>query len=181
MINETAPAVKAPKQDFIHLESFPLGSDGPNIVTIVGYNFLKDHTFEKDDGSTYQADAIEWYLGATVEGKLHFVKTWPKTYSISNKAFYFKLYKAALGKDPVAGSTPKDVLGAGVTVTLETKEKTSGKGKKYTTTSVKGDPSPVHPKLKNEIAPLATLRPALEKALTAKKDDKAEASTDVPF
>jgi hypothetical protein len=167
--NQEAPAAKAPKgtEDYLRFPPFPAAAAGTNILTVVAFNFLPNYEFEKDDGSKYNADAIEFVYGTLIDGLPFFVKTWPKTYSISNKAYYFKLYTAALGKEPKPGSTPKDILGAGVLSSIEIKDKVSKKGKQYTACNVKGDPAPVMAKLKSEVVPLAVLQPHLEAALKA--------------
>ena len=172
ILNQEAPPAPKPKETTDYIRFEPLPEAGPTIMTIVAFNFLPNYEFEKDDGTRYNADAIEFFFGTEVGGKAYFVKTWPKTYSINEKAFYHKLYKAALGKAPVAGSKPAEIIGQGVSLTIELENKKSKKGKEYTACKIKGDAMAVHPKLKGEVVPLATLRPALDKALSAAPEEQ---------
>lgn len=177
---QEAPAAAAPKstQDFFHLD--PLPEDGQQILTIVAANYIKEHTqFNQTKQVEETFPAIEFYLGALFAGKPGFVKTWPIKYSIHEKARYSQYYRCALGKEPAAGSKPADLIGAGLTVTVKNEDKVSKKGTAYKRTRVE-DVAAVHPKLKAEIAPVATLKPALEAALAAaKKGDNDK--PDAPF
>ena len=171
ILNQEAPPASKPKEnaEFIRFEALP--ESGPTIMTITAFNFLPQFEFERDDGSKYNADAIEVFFGTTIGGKAYFAKTWPKTYSIKDNAFYHKLYRAASGNAPAAGSKPSDIVGLGVTVDVEVKDKTSKKGKAYRAVNIKGV-SPVHPKLKGEVVPVAVLRPELDKALSAAPEEQ---------
>ena len=167
---QEAPAAAAPKsnQDFVHLD--PLPEDGQQILTIVATNYIKEHTqFNKEKQIEETFPAIEFYLGGMFGGKPGFVKTWPVKYSIHEKATYSKYYRAALGKEPNAGSKPSDLIGAGLTVTVKNEDKVSKKGTPYKRSRV-GEVASVHPKLKGEIVAVATLKPALEAALAAGKN-----------
>jgi hypothetical protein len=188
--NQKAPPAAAPRGgDFVSFA--PFTEDGPAILTIVAFNFIKGHTFTKQDGSTEIADALEFYYGANTDEGPRFIKTWPSKYSIHEKANYAKLYKACTGALPVAGSNPADLLGKGVQAILENEDKVSKKGKAYTKTSVKSV-SMVKDKLRGDITPLAKLLPALEaefaKAQAAQNSDgkpaggaKPPLDEDVPF
>lgn len=184
-LNQSAPPAAAPKSDFIKLEPFP--EAGPATLTIVAYNYIAVHEFENDKGEKYNGPALEFYLGAATPSGPRFLKTWPKSYSLRNNSFYYKLYKAAIGKEPAPGSKPEDILGKGVQGTIELKDKVSAKGTKYVACNV--DPksiSAVHPKLLGDVTPLASLLPAFEAALKP-KDKNAPAGPadakdgDVPF
>lgn len=182
-LNQSAPPAAAANTDFVSLEAFP--EDGSTVLTIVAFNFTPGYVNTKQDGTTEVFDALEFYLGANTSAGPRFIKTWPARYSIHEKANYGKLYKAAKGTLPVPGSTPKDLLGLGVLADLVNEEKVSKKGKKYMRTGIKGLAA-VHPKLKGDIVPLATLLPALEAALKPKdKDAKgtpaAKDTEDAPF
>jgi len=183
-LNQSAPPAAAPKSDFIKLEPFP--EAGPTTLTIVAYNYIANQEFERDDGSKYTAPALEFFFGATTAAGPRFVKMWPKSYSIRNNSFYYKLYKAALGKEPVPGTNPSDVIGKGIQGTVALEEKVSKKGTKYIACSV--DPksvTAVHPKLIGDITPLASLLPAFEAALKPKDKNApagpAASSEDAPF
>lgn len=182
-LNQSAPPAAAANTDFVSLEAFP--EDGSTVLTVTAFNFTKDYVNTKQDGTTEVFDALEFYLGAVTSAGPRFIKTWPARYSIHEKANYGKLYKAAKGTLPAAGSNPKDLLGLGVLADLVNEEKVSKKGKKYMLTGIKGLAA-VHPKLKGDIVPLATLLPALEIALKP-KDKNAPAGPadakdgDVPF
>lgn len=170
-LNQDAPPAEAPKStggDFVKLPPFPAA--GQQILTIVAYNYIKDYVNTKQDGSTETFNAVEFYLGALVDGTVCFIKTWPKRYSINEKAGYTKFYRAALGKDPVAGSSPKDLLGAGLTANIEVKDKVGKKGTPYKSCAGK-DFAAVHPKLKSEITPLEKLLPTLQDVLSGQGEE----------
>lgn len=177
---QEAPSAVAPKsnQDFFHLD--PLPEDGQLILTVVATNYIKEHTqFNKEKQVEETFPAIEFYLGALFNGKPGFVKTWPVKYSIHEKATYSKYYRSALGKEPNAGSKPADLVGSGLTVTVKNEDKVSKKGTPYKRSRV-GEVAAVHPKLKAEIVPVASLKPALEAALAAGKN-KDNAKDEAPF
>lgn len=180
--NQNAPAATAPKGgDFVSFK--PFEEDGPTILTIVAFNFIKDHVQEKEDGSTEVIDALEFFYGAMTEAGPRFIKTWPAKYSIHEKSNYAKLYKAATGSLPVVGSNPSDILGKGVQTILENENKVGKKtGKAYTKTSVKSV-SPVKASAKASVTPLAKLLPLLEQAIEEGKpqqDDRPMPSKAAP-
>lgn len=172
MINEQAPAAKAPKQngDFVRLEGIPESAGDTLIMTAVAFNYIPEHTeFNKEKKEEQVFPAIEWFFGTQVNGKTYFVKTWPMRYSIHEKAKYTKYFKALTGKIPAPGSTFKDAIGGGVTATINSVQKQRKDGSSYLSTKIV-DVAPVHPKLRGEIIPVATLRPLLDKALEQKPD-----------
>jgi hypothetical protein len=168
-----APPAPEPKTNFVSLEPFP--EEGQAILTLVAYNYIPEYHNVKDDGTTEVFAAVEFYLGTTTPNGPRFVKTWPARYSINEKANYAKLYKYVSGHLPAAGSSPKDILGGGVTSTIVNQDKVSKKGKKYTASRAK-DLGPVFPKLKGEIVDRKILLPALEKLL-AEDGKKATGGT----
>jgi hypothetical protein len=188
MSHEEAPPAAAPKSsNFVSLAPFP--EEGPAILTVVQYNYIKEHTNVKDDGTTEVFPAVEFYLGTNTPAGPRFVKTWPARYSINERANYAKLYKSVTGHLPAAGSKPNDILGGGVQATIVNQAKVSKLGKNYTASKAK-DLGPVFPKLKGEIVPLTTLLPALEKIIAEAGKDKGDKAkdaqpegkdTDVPF
>lgn len=175
---QSAPPAPESKKDFFRLPPFP--AEGPTVLTVLAYNFIKDYINQFDEEPT-PYPAVEFFLGAETEKGVGFVKTWPSRYSLHEKANYAKLYKLATGKAPVAGSKPDDMIGCGLTATVTNTAKTSKTGKQYTVSSAK-DFGAVHPKLKGEIAPVKELLPKL-KAVLASNDDKAAEpdSNDNPF
>lgn len=176
MMTEAPPAPSAALKDY-GPRFDPLPASGPQIMTIVAWDFLPKHEFKDPTTGTIKvADAVEPYYGTQIDGKTYFVRGRPMTYSLNEKANYLKIYTAATGKAPVPGSTPKDTLGKGVTVDVELTDKVSKKGKPYKSTKIKAV-TPVHPKLQGEVVPLKTLAPLLEEAL--KKEEKDDGY--VPF
>jgi len=169
---QSAPPAVAPKQmnDFVFLPAFPV--DGAQVLTVISHNYIPEYKNPFAEEEKPACPAVEFYLGADTEAGIGLIKTFPITYSLHEKATYPKLYKMATGKECVAGSSPDDMNGHGLTGTITNVAKTSKKGKAYTASKV-GEFAAVHPKLKGEIAPLAKLKPLLAAALTAKveKDD----------
>lgn len=176
---QSAPPAEAPKsgQDFFHLPPFP--EPGTAIMTIVAYNYIPEYVNPFDEETKGAYPAVEFFFGAETSHGIGFVKALPMRYSLHEKAGYTKFYKFATGKLPVAGSKPDDLIGKGVSATVTNTDKTSKKGKQYTKSSVK-EFAAVHPKLVGEITPLAKLKPALDAALAAKPDAKAD-DNNVPF
>jgi hypothetical protein len=175
-LNQSAPAAQEPKSaDFVKLEPFP--ESGPAILTVTAYNYIPNYTKVNDDGSTDTFNALEFYLGTVTAAGPRFIKTWPSRYSIHEKSSYSKIYRAATGHLPQAGSSPKDIIGKGVQTTIENLDKVSKKGTKYTASRAK-DLGPVFPKLRDEIVPLEKLLPALTAILEAPKDGKPATKAD---
>ena len=172
------PPATAPKGgDFVSFAAFP--ESGPTVLTILAVNFIKDHQdTDRETGETRTFDALEWYLGAKTDAGPRFLKTWPAKYSIHEKSFFSKLYKAVKGTLPLAGINPQELVGGGVTGNLENEDKVSKKGKAYTRTKLAGI-TPVMKQLKGSITPAADLLPELTKAmLPPAKDGKAAAPAD---
>jgi hypothetical protein len=172
-MNEAPPAASTAQKDF-GPRFDPLPGNDTYIFTVVAFDFIKN--YEQRDMTTGEMkvfDALQFFYGTKIDGKAYFLKPWPTKYSIHEKANYTKLFKAAVGNPPPAGSNPKEMLGKGVTIEVENEEKVSKKGTKYTISKAK-NVTAVHAKLKGEIVPLAELLPAFEAAL-ASKDDKNEA------
>lgn len=173
--NQKAPPASAPKGgDYFNLPPYP--EDGPVILTIVAYNFVKDHPFKKEDGSTYIADAIEFFLGGHVDDEAHFVKGALGAYSIHEKSNYAKLYKAATGALPIAGCNPDDILGKGVQTILENEDKVSKKGKAYTKTSIRSVTA-VKASLRGSVIPREKLLPELTELLDKDAESKPAAGS----
>lgn len=181
---DAPPAAEPKSGNFLSLDAFP--DEGPAILTIVATNYIKDYTKVNDDGTTETFPAVEFYLGTNTPSGPRFIKTWPARYSINEKANYAKIYKFATGHLPAAGSSPKDIVGKGIQANIVNEDKVAKKsGKQYKVSKAK-DLGPVFPKLRDEIVPVAKLRPALDAILNAPKDGKAPAATDtkdgdVPF
>jgi hypothetical protein len=173
VLNQTDTSIAAPKapKDYIRLDPFP--SDGPQILTITGWNVIPDYInpfSDEPDPKPYQA--VELIYGTNTEVGPRFVKGNPVKVSIHEKSSFSRIYKAALGKMPADGAKIGDLLGKGVSANVTNENKVSKKGTAYVRTSIK-DIASVHPKLAKEIIPLAALKPALEAAL-AKSGEKAE-------
>ena len=181
----SAPPAVAPKQivDFVHLPAFP--ATGPQILTIVKYEYLPEYINPFDNPPKPAFPAIAFTLGAETAGGIGFVAALPTRYSLHEKATYPKLYKMATGKEALAGTTPDAMIGKGISANVENIEKVSKKGTKYTRSQVGGF-SVVHPKLVGEITPLAKLLPALtailaKSALSDKADKPATNDNANPF
>jgi len=173
-MNEAPPAPSSTLKDF-GPRFDPLPQSDTYIFTVVAFDFLKN--YEQRDLTTGEMkvfDALQFFYGTKIGGKTYFLKPWPTKYSIHEKANYTKIYKAAVGTPPPAGSNPKDMLGKGITIEVENEEKTSKKGTKYTVSKPKSITG-VHAKLRGEIVPLAELETAFKAALEAKDNDKDEA------
>jgi hypothetical protein len=179
-LTEAPPARENKSTDFVKLEPFP--ESGPAILTITAYNYIPAYTKVNDDGSSETFPALEFYLGTETPSGPRFIKTWPSRYSIHEKSSYSKLYRAATGHLPQAGSSPKDIVGKGVQTTIDNQEKVSKKGTKYTASRAK-DLGPVFPKLLPEVVPLAKLLPALTAILEAKDKPAGAPASDesAPF
>jgi hypothetical protein len=173
-----APPAAAPKGgDFIKLP--PFKKTDSYVATILGYNYIASHPFDRTDPVTkkdyvQEAPAIELFIGAIPDGEVALLKTWPQMYSINEKSNYAKWFAAATGVAPVAGSKPDELIGKAVLVEIEVSDKVGGKGTKYIANKVKSV-SKVPSILAATITPLAKLQPALDAALAGEKDG------DVPF
>lgn len=170
-----APAAPAPKaSSFVKFE--PFEEDGPQILTLVATNYIKEHEFENDKKEKYIGQALEFYFGTLINGQPRFIKTWPKAYSIKNTATYYRIYKAITGKEPQVGCKVSDIVGGGIQGTVTTSDKVGKKGTKYRVSTVDMKSlGPVMPKLKPEIVPLEKLLPALKKLLEAADKQEGEA------
>lgn len=183
-INQEAPAAEAPKAkaDFIKLPAYPKSDS--YVAVVVATNYLPNAVFDrtdKDTGAKTQvvAPGIELFFGSVVDGKPVFAKTWPKLYSINDMATYYKYYKAATGKPPVAGSKPLDMVGKPVLVGIECIDKVSKKGTQYLVnkiTSVGSVPSVLLP----AVPKLDALLPAFNEAIKGTGSNDNE-SADAPF
>jgi hypothetical protein len=176
-LNQEDKAISAPKaqKDYVKFEPFP--SDGPQILTICGWNTIPDYInpfSDEPDPKPYAA--VELIYGTQTEVGPRFAKGNPVKISIHEKSTFFRIYKAATGKTPVDGAKIGDTLGKGVSANVTNENKVSNKGTAYVRTSIK-DIASVHPKLAKEIVALATLKPALDAAL-AKSGEKAEGQTE---
>jgi hypothetical protein len=172
-LNQSAPpAAAAAGGDIIRFDPFPKADT--YVATVVGYNYIPDHAFERtdDDGKPYtkNAPAVEFFIGAVIDGKPYFTKTWPQQYSISDRANYSKWYNAATGAMPVAGSKVDDIIGKAVLAEILVEKKTSKKGKEYTATKVKSV-AKVPSILAATAVPLDKLRADFDKALAAAGDE----------
>ena len=174
-MNEAPPAPAQASKDFgPRFDALPV--DGPTIMTIVAFDFLPKTEFKdpKTQAVTI-ADGLRFYFGTVIDGKPYFLSPWPMRYSINEKSGYTRLFTAATGAPPQAGSTPKVLLGKGVTLTINNVQKVSKKGVAYTASKITAT-APVHKKLLGEVVPLAELEPALKAAFEANAKDG-----DVPF
>lgn len=178
------PNATAPKggNDFISYDAFP--ESGPATLTILSVEFVPNfETTDRETGERLVFDALQFTYGAETSAGARFVKPWPIKYSIHEKAGYSKLYKAAKGTLPLPGSNPAELVGLGVQADLDNENKTSKKGTAYTRTKILSF-SAVHPKLKGDIAPLASLLPKLANASKPKGDQAkagAKGDEDGPF
>jgi hypothetical protein len=182
-INQEAPAAEAPKSkaDFIKLPAYP-NSDS-YVAVVVATNYLPQAVFDRTDEKTgaktqVVAPGIEFFFGSLVNGKAVFAKSWPKLYSINDRATYHKYYKAAVGKAPVAGSKPIDMVGKPVLLAIECQDKVSKKGTQYIVNkivSVGSVPSVLLP----AVPKLDALLPAFTDAINGGSNDNEPA--DGPF
>ena len=183
-INQEAPAAEAPKAkaDFIKLPAYP-NSDS-YVAVVVATNYLPQAVFDRTDAVTgvksqVVAPGIEFFFGSLVNGKAVFAKSWPKLYSINDRATYHKYYKAATGKAPVAGSKPIDMVGKPVLLAIECQDKVSKKGTQYIVnkiTSVGNVPSVLLP----AVPKLEALLPAFNDAINGAASNDNEPA-DAPF
>jgi hypothetical protein len=182
---KSAPPAPAPKEqkEFFHLPEFPAPGKS-TILTVVAYNYLPEYVNPFDVPPKPAFEAVEFIFGAATDKGTGFVAALPMRYSLHEKASYPAFYEMVTGKTAKPGSKPDDIVGGGVTADVENVAKVAKKsGKAYTKSIVKNF-SAVHPKLKGEITPLATLKPALDAILAKGKDgDNAPkgSDSDVPF
>lgn len=175
-LNQDAPPAEAPKggnADFIKLPAFPRSDS--YVATITAINYIPSFPFDRTDEKTGQKSVvpgpgIEFFFGALVDGNVCFVKSWPKYYSVSDRAAYHKWYKAALGKAPVAGSKPSELIGSAVLLQLECKDKVGKKGTAYVTNNIV-NVSSVPSVLKSVVTPLEKLLPTLQDVLAGQGEE----------
>jgi hypothetical protein len=172
-LNQSAPpATQTATKDFVKLEVFPRSDTF--VLTLCGFNYIPDHPFNRTDEKTGEkyikvAAGIEFYYGALVDGKACFLKTWPQSYSLNEKANYAKWYAAAVGKAPVPGTNPSEMLGKHVLGEVEVEEKTGGRGTKYKVSVLKSV-TKVPSILASTGTPLKDLSAAFEAALAKKEE-----------
>ena len=173
-LNQSAPAAQAPaSKDFIKFEVFPKSDS--YVLTCVGYNYHPDYPFKRTDEKTKEeyiknGPGLEFFWGAIVNGVAYFCKTWPQSYSLNEKANYYKWYEAGVGKPPIAGTKADDMVGKFYLGVVKVEDKKSAKGTAYRVSTLKGV-GPVPSILASAGTPLKDLLPAFEAAL-AKKDEK---------
>lgn len=173
-LNQEAPPAAAPKGDIVKLEPFPRSDSF--VLTLCAYNFIPQYPFKRKNKDTGAEeikpdDAVEFYFGGIVDGKVYLAKTWPQKYSIHEKSNYAAAYSAMTGKMPAAGSKPSDLVGKFALVEVSVEEKTSRTGKKYTATNIDSI-GKVPSILAGTGVDIKQLRPALDAALAGgDKDD----------
>lgn len=173
-LNQEAPPAAAPKtgNDFIKFDPFPKSDS--YVLTVTSFNYIPDHPFERTDDQgkdfTVIKPAVELFLGAVIDGKALFVKSWPQAYSLHEKANYAKYYQAATGAAPVPGSNVSDMVGKALLVEVEVENKVSKKGTKYTVNKIKSV-TKVPSVLAATATPVDKLKPALEAILAGKEDE----------
>lgn len=185
-LNQEAPAAEAPKarQEFIKLPAYP--KTDSYVAVVVATNYLPQAVFDRTDEKTgaktqVVAPGIELFFGSLVDGKVAFAKTWPKLYSINDRATYYKYYKAATGKAPVAGSKPLDMVGKPVLLAIECQDKVSKKGTQYVVnkiTNVGSVPSVLLSVVPNLNALLPAFNEAIKGASASSNDNEP---ADAPF
>lgn len=168
-LNQEAPPAEAPKSkaEFIKLPAYPKSDS--YVAVVVATNYLPQAVFDRTDEKTgaktqVVAPGIEFFFGSIVDGKPVFAKSWPKLYSINDRATYHKYYKSATGKAPVAGSKPVDMVGKPVLLAIECQDKVSKKGTQYVVnkiTNVGSVPSVLLP----AVPKLDTLLPSFNEAV----------------
>jgi hypothetical protein len=171
---EAPPLTAAPSKDFIKFDVFPKSDSYP--LTYVGIDFIQSYDFKRKDEKTGEeyikpGPGVVFFLGTIVNGKPHFVKTWPQSYSDNEKSNYYKHYEAACGIPPKAGTKANDVIGKVVLGNVKVEEKKSAKGTAYKVSSLKSV-LPLPSFMAAACTPLKDLLPAFEIAL--KGEDKKE-------
>jgi hypothetical protein len=185
-INQEAPApeVKS-QQNFFRFE--PVPKSDTYVATLVGTNYLAECQFNRTDDKTgaksvETAAGIEFFFGLEVDGKIYFSKSWPKKYSIHEKAAYSQWVKALTGKAPTAKDRPVNAVGGHALVEIEVADKVSSKGTKYQAVNIKSV-KPVPSVLAGAKVPLDRLKGPFEAALKAseQKANSKGADSDGPF
>jgi hypothetical protein len=176
---EAPPAPVSNSQDFVHFT--PLPSEDSYVATVVAFNYIPEHTFERTDKATGAKrqevkPAIELFFGTMVDGKPYFVKTYPQQYSINEKSNYAAWYAVTTGALPTAKQRPSDMLGKLALLDIELKAKTSRTGKNYTATKI-ANIGKVPKALVGTATPLDKLKLAFDAAL--KKSGDATGSAPV--
>ena len=189
-LNTDAPPVEV-KANTSYFRFEPIPASDSYVATLVGFNYLPEASFNRTDAKTKTktvevAPGVEFFFGVRVDGKNYFAKSWPKYYSISERAGYYAWYKALTGTAPTIKQRPSDMLGKAALVGIEVAEKVSSKGTKYKAVNIK-TVGPVPKILAGTEIPLASFKADFDSALAKsnEKDGKAGGNAgqdeNVPF